>query len=183
MPQRATASGGETPELVRERLAQATAQIIARGTAPVDPDAAAQEKETVRAARYLMGLLARRRRSEHELRERLAQREVPAAITHEAVARVARAGLLDDAAFAEEWVRQRRELRGLGDEALRRELEAKGVDENLIRAALAGGERDEEERCHDLVRDRLRQELARHGEELLNVGSPAWSRARRRLDA
>lgn len=182
-PERPSAEQPDPDAVVLQHLEEATARIIARGAAPADPEAAEREKETVRAGRYLLNLLSRRRRSEHELRERLAQREVPAAIAHEAIARLARAGLLDDAAFAEEWIRQRREMRGLGDEALRRELQDKGVAVDLIEDALQGGDHDEEDRCRDLVRSRLRQEHARLGDAMLDAGSPEWAGARRRLDA
>ena len=93
--------------------------------------------------------------SEGELRSKLTERAVPAALAQEVMDRLERADLLDDAAFAAEWVRQRRQLRGLGDEALRRELVAKQVEEVHIDAALAAGEDSEEQRCRELVRSRL----------------------------
>src|SRR5690606_40279796 len=42
-----------------------------------------------------------------------------------------------------------------GDEALRRELEARRVDAELIEAALSDGQSDEEQRCRELVRSRI----------------------------
>src|SRR5699024_1437942 len=116
---------------------------------------AARGRAVVQECRYLRRLLASRRRSAGEMRERLRQREVPSAVAHEAMARLDRAGLLDDEAFARDWVQQRRELRALGDEALRRELEAKQVEARWIDAALDSGETDEEQRCRELVRSRL----------------------------
>ena len=142
---------------VRERLARRTTEILERSAAPEDPQRAEREKAVVHECRYLMRLLASRRRSAGEMRERLEQREVPGSVQHEVMARMDRAGLIDDAAFAHEWVTQRRALRRLGDEALRRELEKRRVDPELIEGALgAGGEQaDEEERCRELVRSRL----------------------------
>ncbi|WP_425546264.1 regulatory protein RecX [Brachybacterium tyrofermentans] len=89
------------------------------------------------------------------MRDRLAQREVPADVAHEVMARIDRADLIDDAAFAQEWVTQRRSMRALGDEALRRELASRRVESDLIEDALGTGEDDEEERCRDLVRSRI----------------------------
>src|SRR5699024_11951981 len=83
-------------------------------------------------------------RSAGEMRDRLVQREVPAAIIHEVMARMDRAELIDDEAFAHDWVQQRRELRALSDLALRRELGKRSVDAGIIDAALACTERDEE---------------------------------------
>ncbi|SRR5690606_23916928 len=140
---------------VRGRLAARTQEILDRAPAVIDADTVAFDKAVVHQCRYLMRLLASRRRSAGEMRAKLREREVPADVAHEAMARLARSGLIDDEAFAAEWVRQRRELRALGDEALRRELERKQVEDALIDQALADGKDDEEERCRDLVRSRL----------------------------
>lgn len=149
-------------EQARQRLRERTQEILERPRAAVDPEAAAREKAVVHECRYLMRLLSTRRRSAGEMRARLTQREVPAAVAHEALARIDRAGLVDDAAFAHEWVDQRRALRALSDEALRRELRDRDVDEQHIEDALGGeGRSGEEQRCRDLVRSRLRSEQAR----------------------
>ncbi|ASK67215.1 hypothetical protein CFK39_13255 [Brachybacterium avium] len=140
---------------MHDRLAERTRRILETPRAAPDPERAAREKAVVHECRYLMRLLASRRRSFGEMQERLRQREVPGAIAHEAMARIDRAGLVDDETFAREWVQQRRELRSLGDEALRRELESKRVDARWIDAALDGGDADEEQRCRELVRSRI----------------------------
>lgn len=169
------------PDAVRAQLADRTRQILEAPRPAPDPERAAQEKAVVHECRYLMRLLATRRRSAGEMQQRLRQREVPGAIAHEAMARIDRAGLLDDEAFAHEWVRQRRELRALGDEALRRELEAKQVDARWIDAALEGGDSAEEQRCRELVRSRIGH---RDREQLRRERDGAHRRRlQRRLDA
>ena len=75
-------------------------------------------------------LLAHRPRAERELAERLRRRGFPAATVEAEVARLRRAGLLDDERFARAWVESRA---GRGRLLLRRELLARGVP-----AALAG---------------------------------------------
>ena len=147
--------GRTAPGDIRGRLADRTRQILERPRPSPDPDHVEQEKAVVHECRYLMRLLASRRRSAGEMRERLRQREVPGAIAHEAMARIDRAGLIDDESFARDWVQQRRDLRALGDEALRRELEAKQVDDHWIEEALGSGDADEEQRCRELVRSRI----------------------------
>ena len=142
-------------EAVRDRLSRRTQQILDRSPAPADPAAAEREKLVVGECRYLMRLLSTRRHSAGEMRDRLVQREVPAAIIHEVMARMDRAELIDDETFAHDWVQQRRELRALSDLALRRELEKRSVDAGIIDAALACTEGDEEQRCRDLVRSRI----------------------------
>lgn len=180
--------GGPAPHLgrsfaeqVREDLADRTRRILASPRGVPDPEGAALEKSVVHECRYLMRLLATRRRSVGEMRERLARREVPGAVAHEAMARIERAGLVDDAAFARDWVEQRRTLRALGDEALRRELEAKRVAPRWIEAALATDQGDEERRCRELVRARI----GHHDRERLRAEQDGSHRRRlsRRLDA
>ncbi|MGO1946272.1 regulatory protein RecX [Brachybacterium alimentarium] len=147
--------GPRTASEIRADLSGRTRQILEATREAPDPEAIAWEKAVVHECRYLMRLLSTRRRSEGEMRQRLAEREVPADIAHEVMARIIRADLVDDAAFAHEWVQQRRSLRALGDEALRRELSRRRVDAPLIDAALETGESDEEVRCRELVRSRI----------------------------
>jgi len=146
---------GHAPDPVRARLAARTREILERPRPEASEEQRAREKAVVHECRYLMRLLSMRRRSEGEMRRRLAEREVPADVAHEAMARIGRAGLIDDAAFARDWVQQRRALRALGDEALRRELESRRVDPAHIEAALETDEGDEERRCRELVRSRI----------------------------
>jgi regulatory protein len=64
--------------------------------------------------------------------------------------------LVDDAAFASEWVRSRHATRGLSRSALRRELRGKGVDDETVASAVeAIGVDDEEAAARALVARRL----------------------------
>ncbi len=179
----------------RAELSARMQEILDRPPAPLDPEEVEREKEVVRECRYLMRLLSTRARSEGEMRSRLRERELPGSVIHEVMARIQRAGLIDDAAFAREWVRQRRASKALADEALRRELEAKQVSPADIDSALAlpepsvqqeehrvrPGMSAEEARCRGHVRERLRRELARRPDA---TEDPALRRAiARRLDA
>jgi len=78
---------------------------------------------------------------------------------NEALDRLAQVGLVDDEDFAEQWVRSRRTSAGKGKRALAAELRTKGLDNEVITAALAdidaGAERV---RAEQLVRDKLRRE-------------------------
>ena len=66
---------------------------------------------------------------------------------------------IDDAGFAEQWVRSRRVNVGKGKRALAAELRTKGVDNEVIIAALADIDASaERERAEQLVRDKLRRE-------------------------
>jgi regulatory protein len=73
--------------------------------------------------------------------------------------RLAEVGLINDADFAEHWVRSRRISAGKGKRALAAELRTKGLDGDVISAALDGIDAaDERDRAVDLVRARLRRE-------------------------
>ncbi|WP_234991959.1 regulatory protein RecX [Brachybacterium nesterenkovii] len=182
-----TDSAGDGPAARPDRdravvagLRRRTDEVLAAAPAPVTAEEAAFDRAVVVECRYLMRLLSSRRRSEGEMRERLRQREVPRDVAHETIARTRRAGLIDDAAFARDWVAQRRQLRGLSDEALRRELEAKRVALEDIATALALGVEDEEERARRLVRDRLVREERALADD---ADGSVRGRVARRLDA
>jgi regulatory protein len=62
---------------------------------------------------------------------------VPASVAQQVLDRMAGVGLVDDTAFASSWVDSRQQRRHLSAPALRRELQAKGVDRDTIDVALA----------------------------------------------
>ncbi|MGO4445859.1 recombination regulator RecX [Mycobacterium sp. 2YAF39] len=104
-------------------------------------------------------LLTARARTRAELEGQLTKRGYPEDISAKVLDRLAQVGLIDDADFAEQWVRSRRVNAGKGKRALAAELRNKGVDNDVIDAALAdidaGAER---RRAEQLVSDKLRRE-------------------------
>ncbi len=66
-------------------------------------------------------------RSRAQLAESLAKKQVPEAAATAVLDRMEEVGLVDDAAFAEVWVRSRHSARGLSRSALARELHRKGI--------------------------------------------------------
>jgi regulatory protein len=104
-------------------------------------------------------LLTARARTRSQLAGQLAKRGYPDDVSDRVLDRLAQVGLIDDVDFAEEWIRSRRMNAGKGKRALATELRTKGVDNDVITAALAdidaGAER---ERAEQLVRDKLRRE-------------------------
>ncbi|RSZ61724.1 recombination regulator RecX [Corynebacterium hylobatis] len=89
-----------------------------------------QEAEEAKAAvrRRALGLLDVRARSRQELRERLIEAEFEPVVVDDVLDDLAAVNLLDDAAFAREWVRQRHARRGKSTRVLEQELRQKGVD-------------------------------------------------------
>jgi regulatory protein len=104
-------------------------------------------------------LLTARARTRAELSGQLTKRGYPDDIRDRVLDRLVAAGLVDDADFAQEWVRSRRANSGKSKRALAAELHAKGVDNDVITTALGGLDAAaERERAELLVRARLRRE-------------------------
>lgn len=88
--------------------------------------------------------LTLRAHSEAELRTVLSKKNTPPEVVDELMARFREVGLVDDAGFAKSWVTSRHEHRGASARSLRDELRRKGVDRELIDAAVAGVDHDSE---------------------------------------
>ena len=89
------------------------------------------------ARNFALRLLAIRPRTVRELRDKLARRgHAPEAIAA-LLADLSASGLLDDARFARMWIESRAALKPMGQARLRAELAAKGVDRELVDAALS----------------------------------------------
>jgi SOS response regulatory protein OraA/RecX len=96
----------------------------------------ARELRRERALMLASGALARREQSRQRLADRLDRRGVAPAARDEALGVLERAGLLDDGRFARARAREL-ERRGLGDAAIRADLEERGVARDLVSQALA----------------------------------------------
>jgi regulatory protein len=104
-------------------------------------------------------LLTARARTRAELAGQLTKRGYPDDVSTRVLDRLADVGLIDDRDFAEQWVRSRRVHAGKGKRALVSELRTKGVDNEVIDAALADVDPESERvRAEQLVADRLRRE-------------------------
>lgn len=85
-----------------------------------------------------------RARTRSELAGALRDKEVPEEVRAAVLDRFEELGLIDDADFAEQWVRSRHGSRGLSRRALSQELSLKGVDQEIISQAV-GEVSDEDE--------------------------------------
>lgn len=83
-----------------------------------------------------MNLLARRDHSQRELQQKLLPRFPDKPAISQAIAQLQQDGLQDDLRFAESYVRWRA-ARGYGVQRIEQELAQKGVQDELIAAALA----------------------------------------------
>jgi len=126
----------------------------AQPAGPIDP---AKREEQARA--LCLRLLTARARTRSELEGQLARRGYPDEVSIAVLDRLTDVGLIDDADFAEQWVRTRRVNAGKGKRALAAELRTKGVDDEVIDGTLAGIDAGaERRRAEELVRVKLRRE-------------------------
>jgi regulatory protein len=114
-----------------------------------------------RAGRWL----AARPRTEAEVRNRLARAGIEAGTVAAAVERLCALHLIDDAAFARQWIEERARTRSRSRAALLAELEGKGVERSVAEAALAAAGGDDEAQAN-VVAEKALPRLARHAPEV-----------------
>jgi len=96
-------------------------------------------------------------KSRLQLSRKLAERNIPEDVAEAVLDRFEEVRLVDDAEFAEMWVRSRSQTRKLAKGALRRELAEKGIDQETAANALEQlSDEDEEAAARELVERKLR---------------------------
>jgi regulatory protein len=138
-----------------------------RGPEELDPDA-----DPVAAAREIcLRLLTDRARTRRELAQALRRKGVPDDAAHTVLERFDEVGLIDDAAFAGQWVRSRHAHRGLARRAIAMELRRKGVSDEDAGEALAEVDTESEERrARELVDRKLRSLAVGTAEQRTTAG-------------
>jgi regulatory protein len=96
-----------------------------------------RQDEEEEALGRALGLIGRRPRSVKELQQAMERRGVAQQVQEAVVARLQAQGALDDRAFADAWVENRRAFRPRSRIALRAELSRKGIDRSTTEEALA----------------------------------------------
>ncbi len=140
---------------VGRRVTVGTRRVQPGGGAPLDGDRAASADAAHAAA---LRLLTTRARTRAELARRLGERGFAAAAVAEAVARLERVGLVDDAVLSAD-VAESRAARGLDAPAIALELRDRGVDPTVAERAAQAAVPDElrAERCRQVAESRLAQ--------------------------
>jgi regulatory protein len=105
-----------------------------------DPDA---DPEQV-ARQICLSQLEHAPRTRAELAAVLSDRGVPDDVSDAVLGRFSEVGLVDDALFAQMWVASRHRGRGLAGRALSQELRRKGVEDDVVREAVAGLDPEQE---------------------------------------
>lgn len=100
-----------------------------------------------------LDLIARRKRSEWELRDYLKRKGIERQLAEQVMQRLRKTGYVDDLAFARMWVENRRLLKSTSKRRLQQELRQKRVNDDVIAQVLA------EDRTNE--RDVLREVIAK----------------------
>lgn len=138
----------------------ARAQAPSAGIADDVPDAVPTEV----ARTIVLRAITNAPKTRKQLAELLAKKLVPQEAADEVLDRFVEVGLVNDADFAYEWVRQRHAYRKTSKKVLRMELRDKGVDDVLIDQALEQIDSDDEyQAARELAERKLRQ-LSRYDE-------------------
>lgn len=142
--------GSETAPARRRKRSEST------GAVPPEPEQDRDADPEAVARTIILRQLSAGPRTRHQLATKLKDREVPETAARAVLDRFEELRLINDAEFAELWVRSRAEHRHLGSSTLRRELREKGVADHLIEAALGQlTAADEREAARYLVAKKL----------------------------
>ncbi len=131
-----------------------------------------EEAAIDKAYNRVLGLLARRPRSEWEIRDYLKRKKYDSPTADVILNKLSKIGYIDDKAFAKMWVDNRRLLKATSLRRLRQELRQKRIKDDIIDEVLAADETEDITVLRELVeRKRVRypdklkfmQYLARQG--------------------
>ncbi len=141
-----------------------------RGSGPPPTDESALGPEADHEAigrKILLDQLTGQARSRAELAAKLARKHVPDEVADRLLDRFEEVGLVDDAAFARDWVESRQAGRGLARRALAAELRRKGVGPEVVDEAVDALDPEQEvETARRLVRRKL-PSLQRHDDAVI----------------
>ena len=127
---------GRTRTWEEREAARIAREEAAAAEVEADPEAVAR--------RILLDALTGQARSRQELADKLAKRGVPDDLAAGLLDRFTEVGLIDDAAYARQWVESRHRSRGLAPRALAQELRRKGVGDDDAKAALEQIDEDDQ---------------------------------------
>lgn len=112
-----------------------------------------QERRAKNIALHQLGVTGR---SEAEVRERLASRDIDDDVIEQEVGRLSEVGLIDDHALATDLVESLRGRKKLGDHAISQTLRRRKIPQEIITRVLGDSEFDSDVAVYELARDRAR---------------------------
>ena len=110
-----------------------------------------------KATNVALNFLAYRQRSEGEIRRRLGKGGFPEATIELTLDKLRELHYVDDPEFARRWIENRGDHRPRGARLLAQELKVKGIDQEILSAALEEADLDERSDALTLARDRAQR--------------------------
>jgi regulatory protein len=104
-----------------------------------------------------LAYVARRMRSRYEISDYFRRKGYDEALSEQLLSRLENLRLIDDVAFAEAWVRNRRLLKSVSKRRLTQELRQKRVEDDIIERVLQADETDDRNVLRELVEKKRRQ--------------------------
>lgn len=114
-----------------------------------------------------LDLLARRARSDWEIRDYLKRKDYDGEVSKKTIERLSKAGYIDDEKFANSWVESRRLLKSTSKRKLKMELKQKRIDEQTIDKVLEQDETDEKQVLKDLIEKKRGQSRYQDEQKLI----------------
>lgn len=152
-----SASGERKPAERRRGPRQAYTPVMDENGDEVPLTDKQKDRIRTKAMNSAMWHLDQSMKTRKEIADKLALKAVPTDIIEETLDKLEEVGFLNDANYAEVFVRSRTEGRGLGKRRISMELRRKGVDEDLVAEALDEVDDETEKNiARDLVDKRLR---------------------------
>ncbi len=133
-------------------------------------DELAELKDTAvldKAYMRCLDLLARRARSEWEIRDYLRRKDYEPEVIELIIQRLLRAKYIDDFAFGKSWVANRRSLKSTSKRKLTQELKQKRLDDSVINQVLEEDETDEQEVLKELITKKRNQSRYQDEQKLI----------------
>lgn len=123
--------------------------------------------KTDKAYNQALGMIARRPRSEWEMREYLKRKEYDPELVDELIERLYASKWLDDRDFAQKWVDNRRLLKATSKRRLTQELKAKRVADDVIASVLVEDTTNEVEVLTELIARKQKQSRYQDQQKLM----------------
>ena len=124
---------------------------VGQAVSALDLEKFKQESSLDKMYGRLLDLLARRPRSEWELRDYLNRKKVDSSDIDELLNRLSNSGYINDESFAKRWIESRRLLKSTSKRKLTMELRQKRISDEIITKALSLDETDEQEVLKELI--------------------------------
>lgn len=120
-----------------------------------------------KAYNLTLAYIARRMRSEGELQDYFRRKHYDVALGEHILARLQRAGLVDDDEFARRWVENRRLLKPTSIRRLTLELKQKHISDDIIARVLADDAADDSQALRELIAKKRTQSRYQDDQKLM----------------